>query len=201
MNTSMRRNMNMSRSMKIRIILKNFFLGLFLIAGINQARSDEILPYQYVYNSQTDQDKKIDLYISFSCAHCQEALEILVKYLKTRPKAKVRIYFYCADLDSAEFYKYFLATADNLDLQVELMKHIINGTKKEIIRFAKKQKIIIHNLIEHKSEYEIFIRESKKQFKEKKIELTPTWIISGIKIEGIPDNIHKILQAKTLKVI
>lgn len=147
----------------------------------------------YIYDGSNGHDcSQIDLFLSFDCQFCKQALEDLIKYLETKPKIKAKIYFYIQYQEDSEKILYLLATGQNLAQILELAKIFLYArasnfmNDKKFIAFLRKYPEIQENYMKNKAIYSVYRAKIQKKFFQMHVDKTPTWIINDkIYIEGM----------------
>lgn len=179
----------------------SFFFILFLFVFPQKSFShDSKAPYVYGFHNKTAENSaQISLFLSFRCSFCNQALKQLIKYLKSSPKVKVRIYFFIQEKGDKEKLLYILSAEKDIDIISQLM-HIFAQTnnfqadqnfKDCLKRFPRLEE----NLQKNRKSYEDRIDISQEKFFQMHIEYTPTWMINNaIYFQGPLDNLPQIMS-------
>lgn len=141
----------------------------------------------FLLNLSIEAKKNIQLFISFDCFYCMEALQIAKS---NKQKANFEIYYFCKNAEEEEKMLLILAAEDDLDLIYELFLVFLMNGKNYYKVFKKKYSKLILLCANNKKNYKKRQKEHKKMFIKRKIEGTPSWFIDNKLIEGIEDKIE-----------
>lgn len=167
-------------------------LSIFTIAENTQATHTEV---PYIYNNGP---KELDLFLSFNCYYCRAALEILAKYLKTKPPVRARIYFFVQNPGDKARLIWLIATENNLDAFLELHSIFLTtrNQKDKLIAFLKKHPQIKNNITNHTKLYSSIAESMQSKFLKKRIDCTPTWLIDdNAVINGVVEQIDQLINS------
>lgn len=184
--------------------MKFFALVIFLFLFQFDVKSNEILkktfndvvPYIYKHDGN-----EVELFISFRCKFCKESFEQLIAYLKKRPKAKVKIHYFCANKEDRKKVLYLLAAGNNFNDLLSLAKILLPLYEKDFEKnekfklFLKNKPYILTEMKKNIVQFNVYVSKMQKRVLEAKIDRTPSWLLNDIiLIEGMVDSLETTIN-------